>query len=345
MNRGLPIAVTMGEPAGIGGDITLKAWAKRQDASLPDFFVIDDAERLASLADRLGLRVSISVIEAPRDTADVFGDALPVINRPLGPQAKDVNPGVLDVAHAGAVIASIEQAVSWAADGSALAVVTNPIQKSTLYDAGFQHPGHTEFLAELCQRNGLSEEPPRPLMMLSIPSLRVVPVTGHVPLAKVSEMLNTSLIIQVGEILNRALKTDLGIAQPRISVTGLNPHAGEGGALGREEIEVIAPAVEELCRLGIDASGPYPADTLFHSEARAHYDAALCMYHDQALIPLKALDFDRGVNTTLGLPIVRTSPDHGTALDLAGSGRGSPASFIEALHQAHFIAERRLEKT
>lgn len=341
MNRGLPIAVTMGEPAGIGGDITLKAWAKRQDASLPDFFVIDDAERLASLADRLGLAVPITVIESPGDTSEVFGDALPVVHRQLSQAA---SPGVLDVAHAGAVIASIEQAVSWTEDGSALAVVTNPIQKSTLYDAGFQHPGHTEFLAELCQRNGPSEKPPRPLMMLSIASLRVVPVTGHVPLAMVSAMLNTALITQVGEILNQALKADLGIANPRISVTGFNPHAGEDGALGREEIEIIAPAVEELRRLGIDASGPYPADTLFHSEARAHFDAALCMYHDQALIPLKALDFDHGVNTTLGLSIVRTSPDHGTALDLAGTGRATPASFIEALHQAHFIAERRLEK-
>jgi len=194
-------------------------------------------------------------------------------------------------------------------------------------------------------RNGLCEERPRPLMMLSIPSLRVVPVTGHMPLGGVMAGINAALIIQIGQQLAKALQQDFGIAHPRITVAGLNPHAGESGALGREEIEIIAPAVEELRRLGVDISGPLPADTMFHSEARAHYDAALCMYHDQALIPLKALDFDRGVNTTLGLPIVRTSPDHGTALDLAGTGRASPSSFIEALHQARFIAERRQERT
>ncbi|MEQ9144531.1 MAG: 4-hydroxythreonine-4-phosphate dehydrogenase PdxA [Parvibaculaceae bacterium] len=326
----LPLAVTMGDPAGIGGDIALAAWTQRRSADLPPFFLIDNPARLKRLAGELGLAVDLAEIRSPDEAAALFGDALPVL--PIDLTAEPV-PGQLDGANAAAVIASLEKAVALTLAGTAGGIVTNPIHKQTLYAAGFEHPGHTEYLAEATGRT--------PVMMLSCPGLRVVPVTIHVPLSDVPALLSRDLIVSRGRVLADALEKDFGLARPRLAVAALNPHGGESGALGREEIEVIAPAVEALRAAGIDARGPFPADTLFHAEARETYDAVLAMYHDQALIPLKTIDFNNGVNTTLGLPLVRTSPDHGTACDIAGTGKAHPGSFIAALRQAAFIAAHR----
>jgi 4-hydroxythreonine-4-phosphate dehydrogenase len=244
-------------------------------------------------------------------------------------------PGAADAANARAVLESIETAVELFRQGGASAIVTNPIQKASLYKAGFQHPGHTEFLEFLAGQGAHA------VMLLAVPGLRVVPVTVHTPLSRVPKALGTELIVRTGRITAEALRRDFGVAAPRLAVAGLNPHAGEDGAIGREEIEIISPAIETLRRDGIAVSGPRPADTLFHREARAGYDAALCMYHDQALIPLKTINFHEGVNVTIGLPFVRTSPDHGTALDIAGSGRADPRSLIAALVLARRIARAR----
>jgi 4-hydroxythreonine-4-phosphate dehydrogenase len=325
-----PIAVTMGDPAGIGGDILLSAWAQQNASNLPAFFAVDDPDRLSALANRLGLTVPIRVIESPAGAAEIFQDALPVLPISLIVPAE---PGVLDGRNAPSVIGSLARAFDLTLRGETSGILTNPIHKQTLYAAGFEHPGHTEFLAEA---TGSS-----PVMMLSCPGLRVVPVTIHVPLSAVPNLLSIDLIVARGRTLARALERDFGLSHPRIAVAALNPHAGEGGALGTEEEQIVAPAVETLRNAGIDVTGPYPADTLFHAEARRGYDAVLAMYHDQALIPLKTIDFDNGVNTTLGLPIVRTSPDHGTACDIAGSGRANPSSFIAALRQASTIAAHR----
>jgi len=354
--EGRPVALTMGEPAGIGGELSLKAWLARTRERLPAFFAIDDPTRLAALAGRLGLKVPVRAIEAPDDAARVFPVALPVLPEPLPQPA---TPGRPDPANAPAVIASIRRAVELARDGAAAAVVTNPIQKKVLMDAGFAHAGHTEFLGELAGPGY------RPVMMLAcpdrpaprpaarglrrhdaapsgrIPGLRVVPVTVHVPLAEAIRLLTTERIAEVGRIVAEALRRDFGIAAPRLAVAGLNPHAGEDGALGGEDAAIVAPAVEALRAEGIDARGPLSPDTMFHDAARARYDAALCMYHDQALIPLKTLDFFGGVNVTLGLPFVRTSPDHGTAPDIAGKGTANPASLMAALRLAHEIAGHR----
>lgn len=333
---GGPIAVTMGEPAGIGGDIALKAWAARDHEALPPFFLLDDPARLASLADRLGLRIAIREISEPDEAEDVFAGALPVLSTPL---VKPCIPGHLDPANATAVIASIETACRFCIDGKAAALVTNPIQKSALYDAGFAHPGHTEFLGHLSAEE--TGEPVTPIMMLAVEGLRTVPVTVHVPLRDVPGKLTTDLICETARITAKALREDFAMPRPRLAIAGLNPHAGEAGALGAEDRDVIAPAIEKLKAEGLIVTGPHPADTLFHAEARMHYDAVLAMYHDQALIPVKTLDFDGGVNITLGLPIIRTSPDHGTALDLAGTGRASARSLIAALHTARFMANIR----
>jgi 4-hydroxythreonine-4-phosphate dehydrogenase len=330
--EGRPVALTMGEPAGIGGELSLMAWLARDAERLPVFFAIDDPARLVALAGRLGLSVPVRAIEQPKDAARVFPAALPVLPEPL---PRPAVPGRPDPANAPAVIASIRRAVALAQDGSAAAVVTNPIQKKVLMDAGFAHAGHTEYLGELAGPNY------RPVMMLVCPGLRVVPVTVHVPLAEAIRLLTTERIVAVGRVVAQALRQDFGIAAPRLAVAGLNPHAGEGGALGREETAIVAPAVAALRAEGIDARGPLSPDTLFHAEARARYDAALCMYHDQALIPLKTLDFFGGVNITLGLPFVRTSPDHGTAPDIAGTGTANPASLMAALRLAHEIAGHR----
>ncbi len=325
-----PLAVTMGEPAGIGGDILLAAWTRRRADALPPFFAIDDPDRLMALADLLRLDVSLQIISSPDEVNSVFRDALPVLPQPL---IVPVDAGKLDGRNAPSVIGSLSQALELALAGHASGIVTNPIHKQTLYEAGFEHPGHTEFLAEATDGT--------PVMMLSCPGLRVVPVTIHIPLSDVPGQLTSDLILARGKTLAFSLEQDFGLAHPRLAVAALNPHGGEDGALGTEETRIIEPAVQALRAAGIDATGPFPADTLFHAEARRGYDAVLAMYHDQALIPLKTIDFDNGVNTTLGLPIVRTSPDHGTACDIAGTGKANPGSFIAALRQASAIAAHR----
>jgi 4-hydroxythreonine-4-phosphate dehydrogenase len=331
MTRALPLVLTMGEPAGIGGEIALAAWRARTDAALTPFFVIDDADRLSALAEHLSLGTPIRVIDEPAQAVGCFADALPVLHRPL---ARVSRPGILDTANAKAVITAIEEAVALTLGGQAAAVVTNPIHKKVLYDGGFGFPGHTEFLASLSGTE-------RAVMMLASPQLKVIPVTVHLPLQSAIRALSTSEIVATGLIAALSLRNDFGICRPRLAVAGLNPHAGEGGAMGTEDQEIVAPAVEELRRAGIEAFGPLSADTMFHPRARTRYDAALCMYHDQALIPLKTIDFDGGVNVTLGLPFIRTSPDHGTALDLAGSGQARPDSLMAALKIARDMADRR----
>jgi 4-hydroxythreonine-4-phosphate dehydrogenase len=327
----LPLAVTMGEPAGIGGEIAIKAWLARGDG-IPAFYLIDDPERLAALAARLGWPVPVRPIAAPGEAPDVFSAALPVM--PIGGRVCGL-PGRPDPRDAKAVIGAIETAVADVSRGRALAVVTNPIHKETLYRSGFTYPGHTEFLAAL----GGTAEPP--VMMLAGRGLRVVPVTIHLPLRRAVESLHPAAIVHAGRIAAAALRRDFGIAVPVLAVAGLNPHAGEGGTLGREESEVILPALAELRALGIAVEGPLPADAMFHEAARGSYDAALCMYHDQALIPIKTIDFYGAVNITLGLPFVRTSPDHGTALALAGRGAARPDSLVAALRLAAEMAARR----
>ena len=326
-----PLAVTMGEPAGIGAEIALKAWLDRGNG-VPQFYLIDEPDRLTLLAGQLGWPVSVRLIDAPDQAPDVFDEALPVA--PIG-HTIHAQPGHPDPADAPAVLGAIEIAARDVRAGRAAALVTNPIHKDSLYRAGFRHPGHTEYLAELAGARLA------PIMMLVCPTLRVVPVTIHVPLRRAIESLSTRTIVHAGQVADAALRQDFGIAAPVLAIAGLNPHAGEAGALGREEIEIIGPAVTELQRAGIDARGPLPPDTMFHAEARRSYDAALCMHHDQALIPLKTIDFHGGVNVTLGLPFVRTSPDHGTALDIAGRGTARADSLIAALRLAAQMAARR----
>ena len=316
-----PIALTMGEPAGIGGEIALKAWLGRA-AGVPPFFAIDSPARLDALAAALHLAVPLREIDDPGEAASLFATALPVLPLTLAGEAE---PGRLDSANAGAVIESISRAVQLTQSGAAGAVVTNPIHKSALYAAGFAHPGHTEFLAELAGPGY------RAVMMLASAELRVVPVTIHISLAEAARNLSGDAILRCARVTARALARDFGVARPRLAVAGLNPHAGEEGGMGAEEIDIIGLALEQLRGEGIDAVGPLSADTMFHAAARKTYDAALCMYHDQALIPIKTLDFEGGVNTTLGLPFVRTSPDHGTAYGLAGTGKASETSMIEAV--------------
>lgn len=334
----LPLAVTMGEPAGIGGEILLKAWAERGASGVPPFVAIDDPARLEKTAKKLGLVVPLTLVGSGAEAAIAFSASLPVaeLDEPLTPPAV---PGTTNVSHGETVINSIEVATQWVFEGQASAVVTNPIQKQSLYEAGFRYPGHTEYLAALTGAEGA------PVMMLVSPQMRVVPVTIHVPFAEVAQKLTTQAIIHAGRVTAQSLREDFQIRSPRLVVAGLNPHAGEGGTIGTEEATIIAPAIEALRSEGIRVTGPYPADTLFHARARENADAFLCMYHDQALIPLKTLDFDRGVNMTLGLPLVRTSPDHGTALDIAGSGTANPESFVEALKLAALCASNRRLQT
>lgn len=326
-----PVILTMGEPAGIGGEIALRAWAARHDG-VPPFCLIDDPQRLTALAARSGIAVPVRSITRIGDTAAAWEAGLPVL--PLALPAP-VEPGRPDPRNASAVIAAIEMAVAAVTRGEGSAVVTNPIQKQTLYTAGFAHPGHTEFLAALAGAGVV------PVMMLACPGLRVVPVTVHIPLRDVAARLDSAMIVTAGRITAAALRRDFGIAAPRLAVAGLNPHAGEAGTIGDEEQRIIAPALAALRAEGIAVADPAPADSLFHARARSRYDAVLCMYHDQALIPLKTIDFDRGVNITLGLPFVRTSPDHGTALDIAGTGIANPESLIAALKLAAEMAAAR----
>jgi 4-hydroxythreonine-4-phosphate dehydrogenase len=335
MTPPLPLAVTMGEPAGIGGELSLKAWLARTRASRP-FFAIDDPQRLETLARALGLTVPMKKIARASEAAAVFEGALPVLSVRLRVPAR---PGHPDPANAQATIEAIERAVALAIAGEIAGFATNPIQKKTLQDAGFRHPGHTEFLAELASR--AAAKPVEVAMMLACPELRVVPVTIHLSLADAVRTLDAAAIVRAGRITAAGLKALFGIARPRLAIAALNPHAGEQGTMGNEEARIIAPAMETLRKDGIDVRGPAPADTLFHPAARATYDAALCMYHDQALIPIKTIDFAGGVNVTLGLPFVRTSPDHGTALDIAGTGRADATSLIAALAMADDMARRR----
>jgi 4-hydroxythreonine-4-phosphate dehydrogenase len=320
----------MGEPAGISGEITVKAWHAAKNSGNA-FFVIDDPDRLAAVGEALGLDIPIAPIAGAEEAREMFPRALPVLPQPL---ARPVQPGRPDAANADAVLASIRRAVEAAMSGEAAAVVTNPIHKKALADAGFRHPGHTEFLGELTGAE-------KPVMMLACPGLRVVPVTVHAPLATAIGRLTTGDIVAAARITYAALQSDFAIATPRLAIAGLNPHAGEQGLLGDEERDIITPAVEQLRRDGLAVSGPAPADSLFHARARERYDAAICMYHDQALIPLKTVDFDNGVDITLGLPVVRTSPDHGTALDIAGRGVARELSLLAALDLARSMAGHR----
>ena len=331
----LPLALTQGDPAGIGPEITLRAWqALHADADARPFFCLGDPASLEAMATRLDLAVPIATVR-PHEAADTFRRALPVV--PLAASA-GVGPGRPDPASAAGTIESIDRAVAATREGEAAAVVTNPIAKSVLYAAGFRHPGHTEYLATLATAPGAPA--PLPVMMLWSESLAVVPVTIHIALAEVPARLDTALIVETGRIVARDLADRFGIAAPRLAVAGLNPHAGEGGAMGREDQDVIAPAIAQLQAEGIAARGPLPADTMFHARARDQYDCALCMYHDQALIPIKTIAFDDGVNVTLGLPFIRTSPDHGTAFDIAGRGIARADSLIAAIRLASRLADR-----
>ncbi|MGV1013375.1 MAG: 4-hydroxythreonine-4-phosphate dehydrogenase PdxA [Methyloceanibacter sp.] len=328
-----PLALTLGDPAGIGPDITLLAWAARQRDRVPPFVLIGDELVLAARAETLGLSVPIETVSEAKAAARRFADALPVL--PLPVSAK-VAAGHSDRAAMPAVMQSIEHGVRLVQQGEARAIVTNPVSKAMLYGAGFAFPGHTEYLADLAGAEGRA---PHPVMMLAAGPLRVVPVTVHIPLKHVPAVLTTALILTTLEITAKDLGRFFGLARPRLAVSGLNPHAGEDGNLGREEIDIIAPAIEAARAKGLDVTGPHPADTLFHAGARETYDAAICMYHDQALVPFKTLAFADGVNVTLGLPFIRTSPDHGTAFAIAGSGKASPQSLIEALRLADAMSK------
>ncbi|MGN1288337.1 MAG: 4-hydroxythreonine-4-phosphate dehydrogenase PdxA [Bradyrhizobium sp.] len=326
-----PLALTSGEPAGIGPDITLAAWLRRRELDLPPFYLLGDPASLAERAKTLGLAVELAEVSAEEASA-AFERALPVV---ATGKAATAQPGKPDGTSADAALASIRQAVADVAAGKASAVVTNPIAKNVLYRAGFRHPGHTEFLAELAARGGAA---PQPVMMLWSPALAVVPVTIHVSVREALAQLSTDLIVSTARIVVADMKARFGLASPRLAVAGLNPHAGEDGTLGMEDVEIVAPAVDILRRDGIAVRGPLPSDTMFHAAARKTYDCALCMYHDQALIPIKTVAFEDAVNVTLGLPFVRTSPDHGTAFDIAGTGKANPSSLIAALRLAARMA-------
>jgi 4-hydroxythreonine-4-phosphate dehydrogenase len=324
----LPLALTIGEPAGIGPDITFAAWRLRKDADLAPFYLLADPKFLRLSARRIGVDVPIAEVDPGSATA-AFGTALPVVD--VGSEIT-ASPGKPNQSSALAAIAAIRRAVKDVIDRKASAIVTNPVAKAVLYGAGFTSPGHTEYLALLAQEfAGIEVDP---VMMLWSPELAVVPVTIHIPVREIGTRLTTDLIVRTGGIVARALREQFGISRPRLAVSALNPHASEDGALGDEDLVVVQPAVERMKAGGLDVRGPLPADTMFHAAARSTYDAALTMYHDQALIPIKTLAFDHAVNVTLGLPFVRTSPDHGTAFDIAGTGRADPSSLIAAIKLA-----------
>jgi 4-hydroxythreonine-4-phosphate dehydrogenase len=327
-----PLALTIGEPAGIGPDIAIAAWLKRRELDLPAFYLIGDEAFIVERARALDVRIETADASAA-NAGELFADALPIVATGVTATAR---PGKPDGNSAPAAIASIRHAVADVIEGRASAIVTNPIAKSVLYRAGFSHPGHTEFLAQLAAAVGGTV--PHPVMMLWSPELAVVPVTIHLSLRDAIAQLTTELIVKTGRIVAADLSARLGIAHPRLAISGLNPHAGEDGSLGSEEQSIIAPAIATLRQDGIDVRGPLPADTMFHAAARKTYDCAICMYHDQALIPIKTIAFDDGVNVTLGLPFIRTSPDHGTAFDIAGTGRVNPSSLIAALRLAARMA-------
>ena len=329
-----PLALTLGEPAGIGPDITFAAWRRRAEFGLAPFYLLADPGFVARRAERIAPDVTIAVVE-PQAAGAAFETALPVVDIGVTVTAE---PGRPDRSSAPAALTAIRRAVADVSTGVASAIVTNPIAKNVLYRSGFAEPGHTEYLGKLVEEaTGVAV---RPVMMLWSPELAVVPVTIHLALKDVVARLTTDLIVETGRIVARDLRDRFDIARPRIAIAGLNPHAGEDGALGDEDQTVVRPAVERLKSEGINARGPLPADSLFHEAARASYDVALAMYHDQALIPIKTLAFDHAVNVTLGLPFVRTSPDHGTAFDIAGTGRADPASLIAALQLAARLSSR-----
>lgn len=328
-----PVAITMGDPGGIGAEITLKSWRDHR-ANLAPFYVIDDPIRLERINRRLNLNCAVAPATALDQINDLFKEALPVYD--LGGRVIGL-PGELNAKDAPLVIKSIKIAVDHVCKGQASALVTNPVHKASLYEAGFSHPGHTEFLADFAS---VATEP---VMMLASDRLRVVPITRHLALGTAISTLSEALIVETAEITARALQRDFGITAPRIAIAGLNPHAGEGGAMGREDIDIINPAINKLIEQGIAVSGPLSADTLFHDSARETYDVALCMYHDQALIPIKTLDFYTAVNVTLGLPFIRTSPDHGTALDIAGTDVATETSLVAAIKMASEMARMRAQ--
>lgn len=317
----LPLAVSMGDPAGIGPEIIAKAWSARAPHMLPPFFAVGDPRAVSQVWD--GPVVAIS---DPHEATAAFGDGLPVI---AAADAGEVVPGAPDIDGARCALQSLELAAGLARSGAASAVITGPVSKKQLYDIGFTYPGQTEFVAERC---GVAHE--NAVMMLAGPTLRVVPITTHIPLRSVASTISIELIVAKARATARGLQRNFGILKPRLAFAGFNPHAGEGGAIGSEEIDFLIPAIEQLQAEGIDAVGPYAADTMFHPRARALYDVALCLYHDQALIPIKTLHFDEGVNMTLGLPIVRTSPDHGTAFGIAGRNEAEPGAMIAAIRMA-----------
>ena len=328
MTDGAALAIAMGDPAGVGPEIIAKSWVVRTLRSLPPFAMVGDAGAVARVWDG-----PIEVIDDIAEAPVVFDRALPVLAvEPAG----DVVPGTATISGARAALSALECAIALAQRGAAKALVTGPVSKAQLYGIGFNQPGQTEFVAERC---GVAAEDA--VMMLAGPSLRVVPLTAHVPLAAVPSLLSVDLLVTKARTTATALRRDFGIAAPRLAFAGVNPHAGESGTIGREEIDILEPAIAQLRAEGIDATGPFAADTLFHARARKHYDAALCCYHDQALVPIKTLHFDEGVNMTLGLPIVRTSPDHGTAFNLAGSDRAHPGAMIAAIAMAGQAADRR----
>ena len=327
-----PLAVALGDPAGIGPEIVAESWVRRRESGIAPFFVVGGAGVLAQAATSRGLALEIAHIDDPAQAPERFDQALPV----FGLEDAEVAPGTPTDEGAALALHSLAEATRFALLGEAAAVVTAPVAKAQLAAVGFEFPGQTEFLAEVC---GLAQQDA--VMMLAGPSLRAVPLTVHCALADVPGRLSTDLILHRARIVHEALQRDFGVASPRIAVCGLNPHAGEGGRFGTEERDIIEPAIEILTDEGLKLTGPHPADALFTPRARATYDAALAMYHDQALVPLKALDFDEGVNVTLGLPIVRTSPDHGTAFDIAGKGIADPGAMIAALKRAGQMADRR----
>ena len=331
MTLPFPLAVAMGDPAGIGPEILAKAWARRTEERLSPFFAVGDCRAISRVWDG-----PVERIEAPDAAAAVFGDALPVLTVEC---ASDITPGQPTLEGARCALHALELATGLTSAGAAAALVTGPVSKAQMYQIGFTHPGQTEFVAE---RVGVASS--ATAMMLAGPTLRVVPVTTHVALSKVPGLLTPDLLIAKARVTARALGRDFGIANPRLAFAGLNPHAGEQGAIGREEIDIIIPVIEALRAEGIDAVGPLAADTMFHGRARATYDAAICCYHDQALVPLKTLHFDEGVNITLGLPILRTSVDHGTAFDIAGKGIANPDSLIDAAEYALKLLEGQRKK-
>jgi len=326
-----PLAVSMGDPSGIGPDIILKTWCQGKNLDLPDFFVAGDINFLQGRAQALGLDLNI---EAYKPGNTIY-NALPVLDLGCSQIGEPGKPCIRD---AKGTISAIDKCVELVFEGKAGGIVTCPMNKHVLYEAGFKHPGHTEYLAELGRQHTGKDY--MPVMMLAGPQLKTVPVTIHIPLKKVPETLTTDLIIRTSHIAAKDLRKNFGIIKPRLAVSGLNPHAGENGSIGREDETIVMPAVEQLKKDGIHIQGPMPADTMFHEAARRTYDVAICMYHDQALIPAKTLGFDDAVNVTLGLPFIRTSPDHGTAYDIAGTGKANPSSFIAALKMARKMTHK-----